>query len=207
MVGRNQKMTMPDSVRKKIGKTFCLQFPDQLDNPRIYKADALFDLASRTSGTVLEIGTFQGCGAISLALGLDEGTVYTVDDFLSRRGWAGEPYNIEDKIVFWRNVRFFEINSVALHIMLYEMSVDAAYAIWQEPVSLLYWDLWGADQLALDFPRWSEWVKPGGVFAVHDLSDRRWKSDEIFAAAIATGKWETWLTYPKGYIWSIRRVE
>ena len=74
-----------------------------MPRPRALKCETLYDLAkSVTNGAIVELGTFHATGAIALWHGSAAGalaTVYTIDDYTFKRGWALEAYVPEDQKV------------------------------------------------------------------------------------------------------------
>ena len=78
----------------------------------------MFDLASEVQeGCIVELGTFQGNGAILLARGARAGygaQVYTIDDFRYRRGWIGERYGPKNMQIFKDRVRLARVNVILI---------------------------------------------------------------------------------------------
>jgi len=177
-------------------------------NSLMRKCEALYSLAKEASdGVIVELGTWHGCGAVSLAFGARAGNdlqVFTVDDHAKRQGWAGEHYYPQDM------ERFFDCIKVAgVNVVLVPSTVDAALK-WaaQMRIALLVWDLGVRGRLREDFMAWGKLVIPGGVFTMRE-GDRKGKrqlgSEEVMADAIKGGKWELGEQFPQAHLYTLRK--
>ena len=132
------------------------------------KIREFYVLASQAkNGCIVELGTFRGLGAISLALGANDGfgaQVFTIDDRIPKQGWAGEPYTSEDERYCMQNIK---TAGVSVKTIVGD-SIEIAES-WDEPVSLLVWDIGAFDRLELDFPVWEKHVVPSGRIAIKDI--------------------------------------
>lgn len=207
MSGIDKLSTRQESL---LADLFMDQFPNQLDNPRMDKARSLYKLAREAvGGVIVELGTYHGCGAISLAWGTSAGhhlPVFTIDDYLSKNGWIGEAYEPQDREIFWRNVH---IAGMGKKIELLEINADAANHGWLEgipasPIALLFWDIGGA-RLFDDFIKWQSLIVKGGVFAIHDTADKKFGFDQVCLLAQAAGEWKFEGMMP-GYVYVLRRL-
>lgn len=188
---------------------FCSHFPDPFHNPRIDKARSLYRLGyAAQGGCILELGTYHGCGTIALAWGAEAAgryvQVYTIDPYIKQSGWIGEPYVPEDKGIFLDNVAKAGVTGC---VHLVQMGADEALPWWGEQkhaVSVLFWDI-GGDRLLGDFIKWHVFVGEGGLFAVHDTSDRKFGFDTVSGIAQAAGVWKFEGQMP-GYVYMLRRV-
>lgn len=164
-------------------------------NPRMRKCDALYELAKVAIGeAIVELGTYHGCGAIALSFGARAGTnlpVYTVDDHIGRRGWAGEMYFPQDK------ARFLDCVKVArADVTLVSRSADDAFP-WAVreglKIGLLFWDLGEEKRLQRDFETWGSLVIPGGVFVIREGGQGgkpHFRSDIFIPRAAESDEWE-----------------
>jgi len=129
--------------------------------------DKLFDLASEVKeGCIVELGTFHGAGTILLARGTRAGygvPVYTVDDYVNKSGWIGEPYCVEDKEIFRTNIR-----EAGAAVTLINKGFHEAANNWLEPIGLLYWDPGAKNRFWQDWLDWSVYIVQGGYFVIKD---------------------------------------
>jgi hypothetical protein len=131
--------------------------------------DKLFDLASEVQeGCIVELGTFHGTGTIVLARGARAGygaPVYTIDDYVNKQGWIGEPYRAEDKQIFRDRIKMARVE-----VTLIQKEVHEAALGWHEPIGMLYWDTGGKDRFWLDWLDWNKHIVSGGVAVIKDIS-------------------------------------
>ena len=157
------------------------------------KYQQLEDLASEVAeGVIVELGTYLGYGAIALCTGASV-SVYTVDDYQNRKGWAGEVYYPYDKKVFISNRAIASVRPVLLEY-------DAQFAAnnWHtDNVELLVWDLGVPARLCEDFEAWERHIT--GKFVIHDTDDNRLGSDLLNP--------EGWNKYKDGVFWILERKE
>lgn len=179
---------------------------DEYDNPRMRKAESLYQLATVANGPILEIGTYQGCGAISLYWGSQAGTrqpVMTCDDYTSKKGWIGESYTTVDKDIFLKN-----LHRANAKVRLFQMDASTLLDKWkvrQPWIGLLFWDI-GGERLFDDFVRWNAYILPGGVFAIHDTANKAFGFDRVRLLALATGSWECEELPMPGWVYILRRI-
>lgn len=176
---------VPDSFVAEMAARFCQQFDDPLHNPRLVKSLGLYQLAGMIrAGSLVELGTYHGNGAVSLASHSHGRTVYTIDDYADYTGWMGEHYGAPE-----REIMQHHLNDLNLPIEWIEKESHQAAQTWDKPIGLLYWDIGGADRLCADFEAWQSHVMRGGLFVIHDTLDRNFKSDELIEGAIQSGQW------------------
>lgn len=178
--------------QEKFLARFMTKFDNPMKNPRMAKCQSLYYLALAASGPIVELGTYHGCGAIALGFGAKDGDgvpVFTIDDYQSRKGWAGEPYEPEDEQIAWSHIQEAGVEAWMIRQSTLESATN-----WEGMPSLIFWDT-GTYDLEQDFSAWGSLLQPGGIFAVHDTSDRRFGSDKIFG--------EEWTILPElpGYIY------
>ena len=149
--------------------------------------DKLFDLASEVQeGCIVELGTFQGTGAILLARGARAGCgaqVYTIDDFRYRRGWIGEPYGPKNMEIFKDKARLARV-----HIILIKKSHHSAARKWNEPIGFLRWDSGDKESFGRDWEDWSQYIIPGGIAMVGDTSEGDLGATKLIPEICATGE-------------------
>lgn len=149
--------------------------------PREAKCRTLFRLARRSTGVILELGTFHGNGFIALSLGAKpEQRVMTMDDYAPKKGWAGEIYGPKDREIFYKNC---DKASVVSRLLL--QSAKDGIEFWKKfdfpQVGLLFWDL-GQNNVAKTMNLWEPNIAPGGILAMHDTYTN------LFGAADYIGK-------------------
>lgn len=131
--------------------------------------DKLFNLASEVeNGCIVELGTFHGAGTIVLARGARAGygaPVYTIDDYIEKRGWIGEPYGPKDKAVFRKNIR-----EAGVHVTLIQKDHHEAARFWNEPIGYLGWDSGSKKTFWKDWLEWSKHILVGGVAVIRDTA-------------------------------------
>lgn len=166
-----------------IADWFCGSFADRYNNPRMEKSKGLYRLASLvTSGVIVELGAYQGNGAVSLAAGAQsERVVYTIDDFDHHVDWMGNEPGRTDKALLLLN-----IDESELPICWVNSTAAAAADKWEMPIGLLHWDT-GTNTIHDDFNAWSKHLVGGGLFVMHDTDDRTFHSDEIEREALGMG--------------------
>lgn len=136
-------------------------------NPGMQKFDILFDVAwDALPGHIVEVGTGDGFGAVSLALGARGNPVYTIDPHEECRGWANEPYGPTDRTACLQNVL---AAGVAERVRIINLYAQAVVACWPEVVSLLWWDLgqhYGPHITTV--LEWCAKVVPGGTVLLNE---------------------------------------
>lgn len=166
----------------RIAAWFCASFADPYHNPRMAKSLGLYQLAAQvTEGALVELGTYQGNGAIALASGAPGRTVYTIDDYDHHVDWMGNEPGQTDLDLFMAHVLESDLN-----IVWVDQSAAQAGAKWDIPIGLLFWDT-GTNALADDFAQWSSHLLPGGMFVMHDTDDFTFHSNEIVRGALQAG--------------------
>ena len=181
---------------QRIGKLF------DMPRPRADKCRALFQLARQVpdTGCIVELGAATGTGAIALAYGARDGvTVYAIDDYLERKGWAHEWYGPENATLFQENVQ-----SAGVTVHLVQADVREAARMWQVPCALVHWDLGMFSEMDFDFWLWEPHIISGGVIAVHDTLDRKLGSAELARQAAESGKFDA-AQHLGGGVWAFRK--
>lgn len=200
---------LTDGQYKLLEEMFMDVFKDRRNNPRMMKSETLYKLAKQAEGgAIVELGTWHGNGAVSLAWGARAGhncPVHTVDPFLESYGWIGEPYHPGDLDIFRANIA-----RAGVGVRLHQMTSRECAAGWTEPISLLFWDVGGRgkDQtmqfLQADFDAWGPHVLPGGLYAVHEPGDHQFGGRDLIARAQRSGEWGEVVQYA-GYVWTMER--
>jgi len=173
----------PQEFIDRIAAWFCQSFDDPYHNPRMAKSIGLYHLAGLVKeGAIVELGSYQGNGAVSLASGAQRSiTVFTVDDFDHHVDWMGNEPNRADKALLLLNIR-----ESGLHIKWIDSTAEQAVEGWRLPIGLLFWDT-GDSTIHDSFQAWSKHLVSGGLFVMHDTDDRHFHSDEIEREALAAG--------------------
>jgi predicted O-methyltransferase YrrM len=167
-----------------------------MPRPRARKCETLYDLAkSVTKGVIVELGTFHATGAIALWHGSAAGalaTVYTIDDYAERKGWASEPYGPEDQKIAVENTRkagCFPRNDWRDYLgrpffaMIRNNARDiASEENWIAQVGLLFWDLGMMSRVENDLEAWLPHIIPGGIIALHDTADGKLGCADVLRA-------------------------
>lgn len=174
---------IPQAFIDQIASWFCQSFADPYHNPRLEKSKGLYRLAGMvTRGAIVELGAYQGNGAVSLAAGAaGKRIVYTIDDFNHHVDWMGNEPGRADEALLRLN-----IEKSGLPITWINSSIQQAAETWNAPIGLLHWDT-GSNDIHADFERWARHILPGGLFVMHDTDDRHFHSDEIEREALAAG--------------------
>lgn len=159
--------------------------PDQ----RIAKCETLFFLASQVKeGCIVELGAYQGCGAIALWYGALAGgndvKVHTIDAYTPYTGPFGEKYDTSDFEKYLDNIRKAKAAPV-LHVSSFQSVGDC----WSTPVALLMWDV-GMYNVDGDVGAWERHVIPGGIIAMRDTPDFKFFTDKLSSRYIKGGKYE-----------------
>lgn len=157
----------------------------EMPAPRAAKLLTLYDLAKEAdpaTGAIVELGTFLGYGAIALWYGSFAGkkaSVFTVDAYVDRQGWANELYGLHDYSCAIGNFHRASI----IHPRNYDGQTpffgqvidDALRAAndWNESISLFFWDLGVHNSVAQSLDAWRNWFVSGTVLALHDTNDGR----------------------------------
>jgi hypothetical protein len=134
------------------------------------------------------VGTGDGFGTVSLALGARGNPVYTIDPHEECRGWANEPYGPADRGVFLWNLLAAEVTEKVRIINLY---AQAVVGCWPEVVSLLWWDL--GQHYEPYIPTVLEWcakVIPGGIVLLNETFADDLGADAVVALLIADEDFE-----------------
>ena len=168
------------------------------------KVLALYTLARQATGSIVEIGTYHGCGTIALALGSRDGNqvpVYTIDPFTHYDGWIGEHYTPNDLDIFEKNISSLNLTS---DITLLRDTCESLSHHWRDPYSLLFWDI-GGNRLVTDYLDWYPHCAPNGLIAMKDLPSWQFGTQYVLDHALANG-FEPSFSHPKGSIWCIRKT-
>jgi len=181
----DEAMAMPQDIKRTM-KMF--------DDP-LFQAGIFYLYAKQAEGTyIVELGTYQGRGAIALALGTRDGhglKVYTVDDYAERKGWIGEPYGPDDEDAFIANVKAAELEGDITLLQVDVLEAASAYRyLWEEGIGLLLWDAGVPGRMRGDFDAWKDYIVPGGVFLMKDAQGYCLGSEEIAECFEKGGEWE-----------------
>jgi len=172
-----------------------------------FHADIFYDCAKEANnGVIVELGTYKGAGAITLALGTRRGNnllVYTIDDRVNRKGWIGESYTDEDYLAFEENVKRADVHIVPIVCDAFDAAENYRH-IWKSGIALLYWSLGTRDHFALDFKAWGKYVVPDGFFIAKDAGQGELGTEPVIQEALRTGEWERELC--KGGISVLRKL-
>lgn len=157
---------------------------------RRLRCEVLFNLAKDVSkGWIVELGAYRGCGALALYYGAQRGKVApvaTVDDWVTKQGWIGEPYGKEDKDIL---DAVFEDLSANIKVIQGDIYDAAKY--WPYGVGLLIWDLGIIEKDPQKFiDAWSKYIIPGGLFVYHDTPQKKLGYDIFEEALLDTGDYE-----------------
>lgn len=174
---------IPAEFIARIAEWFCADFDNPLVNPRMEKSKGLYRLAqSVTHGEIVELGTYQGNGAVALASGAQQKHfVYTIDDYDHHVDWMGNEPGAEDKALMLKRIK-----ASGLPILWIDSTAQKAAAHWTLPVGLVFWDT-GDETIMEDFKAWSPYLVSGGLFVMHDTDNRVFHSDEIEREARRAG--------------------
>lgn len=152
-------------------------------------SNLLYKMAMETTeGVIVEHGTFHGAGTIQLCLGTMAGSdlpVYTIDDYVAKRGWIGEPYVPEDRRKFRANLKKSGVE--AFHI---QMDIDEAVVDWEANIGLWYYDLGARDRFWNDWTKWNKHILPGGHAIIKDTAHGDLGATEKMHLILGTGAWE-----------------
>ena len=166
-------------------------------------AELLFSLAADVrEGCIVELGTYLGAGAIVLARGAASGygaKVYTIDDYIQRRGCLGGTYKPSDKEKFEANVAEAGVDVTLIH----KNHLDAAQE-WIEPIGYLGWESGDKENLERDWRNWSKHIVPGGIAMLRDNSAGDLGTAEVIKKIVADGVFEVELF--EGGVTILRRV-
>lgn len=166
-------------------------FPDI----RYEKCKAVCELASEVrEGVIVELGTYIGLTAITMALSSDA-HVHAIDDYMDKAGWAGEPYRKSDKGVFECNAAI-----AGVRITLHQEDALEAAKRWKLPIGLLFWDI-GGTRLESDFEAWQSHIIKGGIWATKDIDDCGFGSRKL---ASKKG-WRAYRDYPDGLVCAVKK--
>lgn len=143
-----------------------------LPAPRVEKVKTLFRLAYNCQqGSIVELGTYHGIGTAALCIGAELSAtglqVYTVDDFIDRKGWIGENYVPDDYDIFRNHMKNLELSPI-----LIKLSARDAGTSWKMPIGVLFWDCGVVGQMTDDIMLWEKHVLQGGHIYLHDTVDR-----------------------------------
>lgn len=164
-----------------------------LPEPRRQKCKTLYRLAKRSTGNIVELGTWHGNGAITLCLGkAPNQLVFTIDDFKAKKGWAGESYGPDDKAMFHKNC-----DSAKVYPVLIAKSIEEAIKEWSLPIGLLFWDT-GQNSVDAAMKQWEPFIEPGGILALHDTYSNIFKANEYMRKMVSDGKYCQYEVMPGG---------
>jgi len=155
------------------------------------------------AGTIVELGTYRGLGAFALWWGSDKyiHRVYTIDDFLKRKGWANEEYVADNLKIARSNLRFLRAD-----VTIRQGDARKMAKKWPDLVSLIVWDLGVMARVVADLYGWRERVLPGGFLAMHDTFDQQLGSRTLEKCLADDGGWIGPQVMPGG-VWAWKRKD
>ena len=175
-------MGLPAEQKSKLQTMQLLQSLYKMPRPRAEKCNSLYDLARKAQkpGVIVELGTFHGTGAIALYFGSAAGdclSVFTIDAYSERKGWAGESYGPKDRRIAQRNYHKAGICPNISYFRPFfspiQQNVQDAVITWVSQISLLFWDLGCQSSIEDDLTAWWPHLRPGATIALHDTMDGR----------------------------------
>jgi len=171
---------------------------------RHQKVIALYELASQVKeGSIVELGTYQGLGAITMSMAASV-PVYTIDDYIEKRGWASEKYSAEDLNIFMENCAVLGHHP---HLLIRDAVAVAEEWLW--PVGMIFWDLGVASkECALaSFIKWDRVLINGGLYAFHDTPDQKLGYGIVAREALKSGRYSVHeKQYPKCGVFVLRKT-
>lgn len=191
--------------------------PETLPAQRVQKCQTVYHLARTCSvpGYFVDLGTWHGYSAIAMAAGAQESNArprytFTVDAYTHRHGWAGEPYEEEDKAIFEANrlkadAALEREGLPMLQLFLHRADALQWGARWLSPIALLHWDLGCDNRVEKDLEVWLPHVVTGGGILIHDTMDHRFGALALLEKLEAANKVWAPKTLPAGLQFAIRR--
>lgn len=157
--------------------------------PLIARAKVLYEFArDQKEGIIVELGTYLGYGAFSLAFGALAGNnpaVYTVDDYAKRTGWAGEMYSLVDEKKFYKNWNNIKRNW-PINLFHIRDSAETSLKLLRG-IGLLYVDVSPPIDVV---PMLDECMMSGGIVLFRDTLTRSLGYDKQVARAVEGDRWE-----------------
>ena len=138
------------------------------------KTVSYYMLAKSARHCVVELGAFRGVGTIALIAGAAAGNqanVWTLDDYVEKKGWIGEPYEPDDEVEFWKHIDECPLEWRYGFKGLIKMEAREAAKAWdedEESLSVLVWDLGVKDRVFADFEAWLPRLDRGGIICGRD---------------------------------------
>lgn len=164
----------------------------------------LFELARQVeSGAIVELGTYHGKTAISLALGSQishNAPVYSIDDHNKHLDWANNLY-VESDIEILQN----NLERAGVKVIQYIQDSQKVAETWSRPIALWFWDISVEGQLFTDWVAWREHIQIGGIGFLRDTFDQRLGSKMVLEYEQDLGEFVTELHEPG--ILLLRRVK
>lgn len=136
------------------------------------EVEQLFELSKNVpfGAVIVEIGSYRGRSAITLALGAasrNNNIVYAVDPHIAFRGVFGAEFGPDDQAQMYRNLSTFLVGHRVCVVSL--PSVNAARAWTEANIGLLWIDGDHTEEAVRnDLVAWYPYVLSGGVVAFHD---------------------------------------
>jgi hypothetical protein len=179
----------------------------------IAKHRGLFQLAKALrAGCIVELGVWRGKGLIALACGSAYGShvpVYGVDSW-QETVIDGRLYTPRDRLICVEKLLRLKANGAgwtrppAVDVRLVGGDVVEEAISWcGGPIGLIHWDV--GEHLGAHFEAWKLHLVPGGVFAIHDTRDRRFRSDLLLDRAVKEG-FEVVAEDDKASLYVVRRL-
>lgn len=199
---------MDDDTRPNLKLAF--DFVEQNDIHRLSpfnrkKTATLYELArlAPAGGVIVELGAYHGIGTAPLWYGTRDGhrcDMYSVDAYTTMRGWANEPYEPEDQVVWETNIKAAKIHPKLLRCDVHELSLH-----WTKSISLMVHDLGSKNRMPQDVMDWEDYVIIGGIIALRDIDDYSMGTEKAIKNLLATGKWGNRHNW-EAFITSIERI-
>lgn len=197
-----------DKERPSLEK--ALEFVEQNDPHKVSpfnrkKTTTFYELArlAPAGGSIVELGVYHGNGTAALWYGSRDGhrcKVVAVDAFKTMKGWAGEPYEPEDKLIWEENMRRAKIYPI-----LFQRDAKELSAIWNEPISLLVHDLGSMKRMPEDIMDWERHIIVGGSIALRDLDNYSMGTEKAVSNLLSTNRWGNRKNWD-GFITSLERL-
>lgn len=147
----------------------------------------LYQMARKTSGSIIEIGAYRGRSTISLAFGAREtgSIVYSIDPHAVFDGVLGGRFGPSDRVAYYRNLLKAGLVEYAALVNLTSSQVASC---WRDDIALLFVD--GDhryEAVKADIRLWSPFLISGGVIIFDDATEIGSGPYRVFQETIESG--------------------
>lgn len=156
-------------------------------------AEFLAEQASKSTGNIVEIGSYRGRSTIALAYGLeqsggDDTSLYAIEPHAKSVGIHGGQFGPPDREAFFRNL----LNAgLVQRVALVNLTSEQAVSAWSQDIGLLFIDGdHSYDAVAKDAWAWVPFLRSGALVIFDDARDPEDGPSRVIQELLDSGDFE-----------------